>query len=76
MNRFLLYPFAGVAIGVLAAVVIVPIIGGAAHDTAAITLFVGTFLAGSGAITGALIGLADLLLRTDRTRLTRDHDGS
>jgi len=30
--------------------------GGAARDTAAIILFVGTFLAGSGAIAGAIIG--------------------
>ncbi len=73
MNRLLLYPFAGVAIGVLASVVIVPIMGGASPDTAAIMLFVGTILAGSGAIAGALVGLADLLLRADRTR---DHDGS
>ncbi len=70
MNRMLVYPFAGAAIGVMAAVMIVSVMSGGAPDTAAITLFVGVFLAGTGSIAGALVGLVNVLVKAERTRLT------
>lgn len=71
MGRMLFYPFAGAGFGALAAVLIVPAMGGKSPDTTAITLFVGTFLAGTGAIAGAIIGGADYLRRRDQARATR-----
>jgi predicted membrane protein len=58
MGRTCLSSLAGAGIGFLVAFAIVPMMLGAqpASETAAITLFVGTFLAGSGAIAGAIIG--------------------
>jgi len=67
MTRLLVYPFAGAACGLLAAVMIVPVFSGNAPDTAGVTLFVGTFLAGSGAIAGAILGGVDMLMRRERT---------
>jgi hypothetical protein len=58
MGRTLIYPVAGAVIGFLAAFAIVPMMAGesSARDTNAIILFVGTFLAGTGAIAGAIVG--------------------
>lgn len=67
MSRLLVYPFGGAAVGVLAAVLIVPMMSGGAPDTAAIMLLVGTFLAGSGAIAGAIVGAVDVFRPRNRT---------
>lgn len=58
MGRMLLYPFVGAGIGFLAAVLIIQIMLGASppRDTLAITMFAGIFLAGCGAIAGAIVG--------------------
>lgn len=58
MGRTLIYPFAGAGIGFLVAFVIVRLMAGPSppSDTTAITLLVGTFLAGTGAIAGAILG--------------------
>jgi hypothetical protein len=69
MGRTLACSLAGAGTGFLAAFVIVQAMTGAspARDTAAITLFVGTFLAGTGAIAGAIIGgVAEFLSKTDK----------
>jgi hypothetical protein len=60
MKHTWLFPFAGAALGFLGALVLVPVLLGTepARDRNAITLFVGTFLAGSGAIAGAISGAA------------------
>ena len=65
MGRTLLYPFAGAGIGFLVAFVIVAMMAGAqpSSDWAVITLFVGTFLAGTGAIAGAIIGGVEFFKR-------------
>ena len=65
MGRTLLYPFAGAGIGFLVAFVFVRMMAGPSppSDTAAITLFVGTFLAGTGAIAGAILGGAESFTR-------------
>ena len=76
MGRTSLYPFAGAGIGALAAVVIVPAIGGASSDTTAITLFVGTFLAGTGAIAGAIVGGVEFLRGRDQARAARGRGAS
>jgi hypothetical protein len=70
MGRTLLYPFAGAGIGFLVAFVIVRIMAGASppSDTTAITLFVGTFLAGTGAIAGAIIGGVESFKRRQQAR--------
>jgi hypothetical protein len=68
MGRTLIYPFAGAVIGFLAAFVIVPMMAGSASDTAAITLFVGTFLAGTGAIAGAIVGAVAYSKNKQQTR--------
>jgi hypothetical protein len=63
MSRTLLCSLAGAGVGFLLGAVGVAIAsdGQAGRDTAAITLFVGSFLAGMGAIAGAVIGgVADL----------------
>jgi hypothetical protein len=58
MSRTLVCSIAGAGIGFLVGCVGVAIASGgqAASDTAGITLFVGSFLAGTGAIAGAVIG--------------------
>jgi len=69
MGRTSLCSFAGAGIGFLAACLLVQMMTGGApsRDTAAITLFVGTFLAGTGAIAGAIAGgMAELRARADR----------
>lgn len=70
MGRTLLYPFAGAGIGFLVAFVIVRMMAGASppSDTTAITLFVGTFLAGTGAIAGAIIGGVEFLKGRQQAR--------
>jgi hypothetical protein len=70
MGRMLLYPFAGAGIGFLVAFVIVRMMAGEPppSDTAAITLFVGTFLAGTGAIAGAIIGGVECFIRRQQAR--------
>jgi uncharacterized protein YqgC (DUF456 family) len=71
MGRTVLFSLAGAGIGFLAAFVIVRMMTGAsaARDTAAITLFVGTFLAGSGAIAGAIVGaVAEVANRTAQAK--------
>jgi hypothetical protein len=63
MGRTLLCSLAGAGAGFLVGSAAVSITAGAqpASDTGAITLFVGCFLAGTGAIAGAIIGgVADL----------------
>ncbi len=63
MGRTLLCSLAGAAAGFLVGLAAVRVAAGAqpSHDTAAIGLFVGAFLAGTGAIAGAVIGgVADL----------------
>jgi hypothetical protein len=63
---------AGAGIGFLAAVVLVAIMTGTQtppSDTWAITLFVGTFLAGAGAIAGAICGgFAEYFKRIEQAR--------
>lgn len=64
MLRTLLGSLAGAAIGFFVAVVAVQIAAGGqpGSDVGPATLFVGVFLAGAGAIAGAIIGgVADLL---------------
>ncbi|HEY1377320.1 MAG TPA: hypothetical protein VGF55_11025 [Gemmataceae bacterium] len=71
MGRTLVFSFAGAGIGFLAAFVIVQMMTGPseARDTAAITLFVGTFLGGSGAIAGAIVGaVAEFANRSTQPR--------
>ena len=70
MRRTLFYPFAGAGIGFLTAFVIVRIRAGASppSDTTAITLFLGTFLAGTGAIAGAIIGAVVFFQRRQQAR--------
>ncbi len=60
MERALLCSLAGAGIGFASAFPIVGVMTGgeSARDTAAITLFVGTFLSGTGAIAGAIVGRA------------------
>ena len=63
MSRAFVGSLAGAAVGFLAGCVCVGIASGgtAGSDTAAATLFVGSLLAGPGAIAGAVIGgVADL----------------
>jgi hypothetical protein len=63
MGRTLLCSLAGAGAGFLVGFVAVCIAAGgqSGRDTSAILLFVGVFLAGSGAIAGAIIGgVADL----------------
>lgn len=58
MGRTCLCSFAGAGIGFLVGFAIVRMMAGAepARDTTAIAVFVGIFLAGTGAIAGAIIG--------------------
>lgn len=63
MDRTLLYSLAGAGAGFLVGFAVVSITAGAqpAGDTGPIIMFVGSFLAGTGAIAGAIIGgVADL----------------
>jgi hypothetical protein len=63
MSRTLVCSLAGAGVGLLVGCVGVIIASGAqaGSDTAAVTLFVGSFLAGTGAIAGAVVGgVADL----------------
>jgi hypothetical protein len=83
MGRTLLGSLAGAGAGFLVGYVAVCITAGGqpARDTGAIILFVGSFLAGTGAIAGAVIGgVADLreAARTtgDVPREAPDRDGS
>jgi hypothetical protein len=74
MGRTVLVSFAGAGIGFLGAVVIVRMMAGSPppSDTAAITLFVGTFLSGTGAIAGAIIGAAaEFFQRAEQVRQAR-----
>jgi hypothetical protein len=71
MGRTWLYSFAGAGIGFLVGFVIVQLMAGASSpsETTAITLFVGTFLAGTGAIAGAITGgVAELSKKTEQAR--------
>src|SRR5262245_24161672 len=64
MVRTWIYPFAGAGAGFLTGLVLVRIMAGGQppSDTVAVSLFVGVFLAGAGAVAGALAGgAADLL---------------
>jgi hypothetical protein len=67
----LLYPLAGAALGFLTALILVTVmVGGASPgETAAITLFVGAFLAGCGAIAGAILGGLASLKRRQEARV-------
>ncbi len=71
MGRTCLYSFAGAGIGFLGAFVIVRMMAGASppSENTAITLFVGTFLAGTGAIAGAITGgVAEFVKRTEQAK--------
>jgi hypothetical protein len=75
MSRTLLCSLAGAGVGFLLGAVAIAIASGgqAGSDTAGITLFVGSFLAGMGAIAGAVIGgVADL--REFFTKRDQDSD--
>jgi uncharacterized membrane-anchored protein YhcB (DUF1043 family) len=64
MVRTWLYSFAGAGVGFFVGFVLVRMMSGAqpASDTGFIILFMGGFLAGAGAVAGAIIGgVADLL---------------
>lgn len=78
MVRTVLCSFAGAAIGYLMGYAGVLIVAGSEphSDTAAITLFFGGFLAGCGAIAGAVTGgVADLLQYLKRRdEVVRDRD--
>lgn len=65
MGRTGVYSITGAIIGFLAAFPIIWVMSGGEtyRDTAAITLFVGTFLAGSGAIAGAITGATQEFVR-------------
>jgi hypothetical protein len=78
MGRTLLYPFAGAVIGFLFGSVLVQMMAGAASpsETTAITLFVGTFLAGTGAIAGAILGGVDFLKRREQASEAQGQRGS
>jgi hypothetical protein len=78
MERALLFPFAGAGIGFLVAVAIVRIMAGPSpsSDTTAITLFVGTFLAGSGTIAGAILGAVEFCKRREPSRESQIHGES
>jgi hypothetical protein len=70
MGRTLVSSLAGAVVGFLIGMVLVVVMSGSppARDTAGIALLVGVFLAGSGAVAGAIIGgVADL-----REHLTRN----
>ncbi len=70
MGRTLLYLFAGAGIGLLVAFVIVRMMAGASppSDTTAITLFLSTVLAGTGAIAGAIVGAVDSFKRRSQEK--------
>lgn len=75
MSRLLMYPFAGAACGALTAVVIVPAIGGNSEESFGMTVVVGTFLAGAGAVAGAILGAAELFVTSmDRARIVSEQD--
>ena len=75
MSRLLMYPFAGAACGALTAVVIVSAIGGNSEETFGMTVLVGTFLAGAGAVAGAILGAAEMFIaRIDRARIASEQD--
>jgi hypothetical protein len=79
MSHVLVYPFAGAGCGVVAAITVVPAIGstigGSSDGTVGITLIVGTFLAGAGAVAGAILGAAEMFItRTDRMQSTQGPD--
>ncbi len=83
MGRTLLCSLAGAGAGFLVGFAVVRMAAGAqpASDTGPISMFVGVFLAGTGAIAGAIIGgVADLLeffRRKDQAlRKARDRDKS
>jgi hypothetical protein len=70
MGRTCLYSFAGAGIGFLVGFVIVQMMAGAkpASDSTVIALFVGTFLAGTGAIAGAIVGGVEFFMRRQQAR--------
>ena len=70
MRRTLLYPFAGAGIGFLAAVAIVHVMAGPSppSDTNAVAMLAGIFLAGCGAIAGAIVGGVEFFKRRPSTR--------
>jgi hypothetical protein len=71
MGRTGLCSIGGASIGFLVGAMLVRMMAGPepASDTAAITLFVGTFLAGTGAIAGAITGgVAECSKRTKQAR--------
>jgi hypothetical protein len=75
MGRALVYCFAGAGIGFLAGFVIVGLISGPhpPSDAGVIGMFVGTFLAGTGAIAGAILGaVAEFIKRNERETVIRE----
>jgi hypothetical protein len=79
MGRTLLYPFAGAGIGFLFGVLVARIMVGGSppSDTTAITLFMGAFLAGCGAIAGAIMGGVESFKRSRQapdTQLRRESE--
>jgi hypothetical protein len=81
MKRTLFCSFVGAGIGVLAAIVFGSMTGAlSSRDGGAlIILFIGTFLAGIGAIAGAIIGgvaeLMTFLREKEQTRESQVHSG-
>jgi hypothetical protein len=65
MGRTWLYPLVGAGIGFLVGAALVQMMSGGQvkSDTAGITLFVSAFLAGAGAIVGAICGAVDFFRR-------------
>jgi hypothetical protein len=74
MGRAWLCSLAGAGIGFLAGFAIVQMMLGAqpASDLTAITLFVGSFLAGCGAIAGAIIGRAEPFTKRQEALMQRE----
>jgi hypothetical protein len=73
MKHTLFYSFAGAGIGFLVAIAIALMTDAlSTRDGGAIIMFLGAFLAGPGAIAGAIIGgVADLLVYFKRREQTR-----
>jgi hypothetical protein len=80
MSRTLAASLAGAAAGFLAGYVGIAVVGAGrpeATDAAAITLFLGSFLAAAGAIAGAVIGgVADMREFHERNRCNKNQDES
>ena len=76
MNRTLLCSLAGGGAGFLVGFAVVSMAAGAqpASDTGAIIMFVGSFLAGTGAIAGAIMGGVESLKRRQQAREERQRE--